>query len=537
MRIVLDAVTIGITAAAAGALWLARSGRPSWPSLATLPLVMTAGLGVALKRRWSDTDVALFLDARSGSEEAITTALGTRADADVAARVERDALRALAAFPRRAAPRILFPRHGVVLLAAAVVALAPRVIPVRPVPAPVRAPTVARVHLEPQALARVEALRELSAKSAEERARLEALAEQARKLDARNAAGIERRAALDGLGRLREGVDRERLAARTSAAGREAAARALAQSAETEKAAEAVRRMDLVALDREMDRLARSLEARSRKIAREALDQAHEAARAKGDDALADALDEQRRLLKRRAERSQALKELSRLLDGALPKDVKRKLSRLDRESADGAEALADALANALEGLTAEERQRLAKSLAEQAFAGQNARALTKEELDRLVKELTSPAGRDALRRQLEALARGEASEAGERERALALAELAVADAAASITGQGGGNGASAGSGAPDRGGGQGAHTGASSEVGASSFAARADGRPTGGIPIGEVPGVSAAVPVARSVRSRAVALEAAAPREVGAVEHSNVPREYRDQVGRYFAP
>jgi hypothetical protein len=58
-----------------------------------------------------------------------------------------------------------------------------------------------------------------------------------------------------------------------------------------------------------------------------------------------------------------------------------------------------------------------------------------------------------------------------------------------------------------------------------------------GGIPIGQIPGVSPALPVAVRPLPRAEALEAARPRELGAVERSNVPREYREQVGRYFAP
>ena len=533
------------------AVTLAALGKPVWGALAAPVLGAVFGAVVAIRRRWSDADVALFLDARLSSDEVITSALGGAGSDDVLERVTESATRALAGAPRRVAtPRILARRHALIVVALTVVALSPRIVPaqtarVAPPPPP------ARVTMKLDELRKVEELAKLVARTDAERARREALAEKAHALAEKTAKGVDQREALNALGKLRDSVHAERADARMTAAGRRAASRALGRHSETASAADALARGDLVAFDAEMDRLARSLEAAARKTALAALDEARETAIAQGDAELAGALAEQQRLLKRRAEDSEALRELSRLLGDSVPKDVQRQLARLGRSPGQSAEALAEALAGALAGLSPEERERLARKLAEAASAMKAENATSTANLEELAKALKSKEARDALQKALKALANGAESGSSASERALAAAELSV-DAAARRVAGGQGDGSASGkastSGAGDdgngssgsqasRGGGEGPHAGSTPAVAASSFTSRAAGAPLGGIPLGAVPGVSPAAPVAVEPETRAAALEAARSREVGAVERSNVPREYREQVGRYFAP
>jgi hypothetical protein len=543
-RFVLHGATAGAAATALAALALAALGRPIFAAFALLGAGIAAAAAVAMRRRWSDSDVALFLDARLGSNEAITTAVGSDGDGDVATHVAAMAVRALSpSSARTVRPRILFPAHALLPLALGVAMLAPRFVPPPAVVAP-RPKASQHVRVQLEELKQIDDLKTLAARTADERARREALAERAKALADRVAKGVDRRDALDALAKLRESVNAERAALRTSAAGREAAARALSQHPETEAAADALRRADVVAFDREMERIARSLEQRSRRAAVAGLSRAREAALAQKDGELAEILDEQRRLLKRREEPSQALRELSRLLGNALPQDRGRALSRLDRQSGTNANSLAEALASAVEGLTKAERERLAEALARQAAGAQSESVLSKNDLERLAKALATPAGIEALRRELKALGDTPASDASLRERALAAIDLAIAGAESRVanagpasTGPGEGRGPSEANGAKDEGGGPGTHGGETPPLAVSSFPARAQGAPLGGIPIGQVPGVSPAQPVAVQPLPRREALEAARPRELGAVERSNVPREYREQVGRYFAP
>jgi hypothetical protein len=549
-RHVLDAAAVGTAAAALGAVGLVALGRPRWTALALTLVGVATGLVVARLRRFSDTDVALFVDARLGSSEVVTSALATTGDASVRMQVESVAVRALGdASARAITPRIFFARHAALPLALLAIAAAPWVVPMRDIPRP-PAHSAPRVALPLDELRRVEALKDLAARTDAERARRAALAERARALAERAEKGMDKRDALDALGKLRDSVEGERAEKRTSDAARRAAARALAKSPDLGTAADALRRADLVAFDAEMDRLARALEADARKTALAALDEAREAAIARGDRALAGALDEQQHLLKKRAADSEALRELSRLLGDALPKDVERKLSRLERNTSESSEAIAEAMANAVEGLTKEQRERLAQALAASAAGMQGDAALSKADLDALAKALKSNEGREALRRALKELADGKESTDSAAERALAAAGMAIGAAESRVAGEaaGGDTGGSREEGAGEttgaeangggtRGGGDGQHAGSTPPVAGSSFAARAAGTPLGGIPIGPAPGLSPATGATLPARPRTSALETARAHEVGAVERSNVPREYREQVGRYFAP
>src|SRR5687768_10342455 len=83
LKEVLTGAALGLTAGAALSvlLWWQRQGelRP-WTALLGLAGALV-GAAYAFRRRWSDADVALYLDARLGSAEAISTAveLGSQA--------------------------------------------------------------------------------------------------------------------------------------------------------------------------------------------------------------------------------------------------------------------------------------------------------------------------------------------------------------------------------------------------------------------------------------------------------------------------
>ncbi len=552
-RRALDGATLGaIAGALAGGLLLALGRRWGIPvGLGSCAGGALAAAAAAMRQRWSDADVALFLDARLTRDESISTALEqSEADGEIARHVTRSAVLALGS--RGAAglkPKILRRVHSVLPVALLVLPLAKVVLPARPhaSAAPAHAGDQIRVSLD--ALKRVEALRGLDPRSVEERARLAALAEAAQALEKSAQAGMDRHEAIAALTKLRDGVDAARATSSRNHGGRDAAARVLAGRAETQAAARALASGDLVALDQEMERLARSAEARSREVARAALDDAARAARERGDDDVAEALDEQRHLLEGRAAKSEALRELARLLDGVLPPDTQRRLARLDRQTAETQEALADALANALEGLTAEERKQIGSALRRRAQGMQRLAAPSREDLEHLAKALSTPEAREQLRQELKALAEGRASDASRRARALGLAQIAIAEAIRSIDGDGS-EGASSrpqGSGATEPaegspgnapGGGRGVHAGETPVLAVSSMPARAAAvSARGGIPIGVAAGLSPAVPGETAHEQRQRLLQIAAPSEIGAVEHASVPKAYREQVGRYFAP
>ena len=139
----------------------------------------TAGAAlIAFRRRWTDSDVALYLDARLGSSEAISTAVELRGQAERAdlARevVVRDAAKALAdRDPKRLRPRVLEPLHGLGPVAGAAVAWL-SLIPLPPTPpAPPPPPGAEMVQIANlQGLDKIEALANLDPRDAAQKERL-----------------------------------------------------------------------------------------------------------------------------------------------------------------------------------------------------------------------------------------------------------------------------------------------------------------------------------------------------------------------------
>jgi hypothetical protein len=556
---VLDGISAGAAAGAVAAVGLWATGR-SGGALAAAAFAAAgalAGLWMQRRHRWSDQDVALFLDARLTRTESISTALErSAATDDVSRRVVEDATRTLDASPVESArPRILRRRHAA--LPVAVVALGvlpllpPRVASPGPATAAKRpADTVTR---SLDGLRRVEALRDVETLGADERRRLEGLATAARELDARGREGVERKEALDALAKIRDGVNAEqgRLAEAKNRAGLDAAARALASHPETRDAARALGNADLRALDREMAKLADSAEKAARKAAIADLEEASHAARQRAAEDVAQALDEQQHLLQHRAATSDALRELARLLEGTLPPEARRALEHLERSADAKGDAFAQALAEALEGLTPEERARLVKSFQRKAEEMQADGSPSRGEMERLLHALSTKEGREELRTLLKKLATTEPSTAHRRDDALAMAQVGLDDAQRALTSEPSEMGplgtkqdpnapsiGNQASGASSPSGPTGTHAPPAAAPAASAFAARAPGHGTsGGVYAGKAEGFAPPVGSPAPSGSPAAELSIAAPREIGAVERSNVPKQYQDQVRRYFTP
>ncbi len=209
LRRVLTGAAIGLLlgAGAAAALWRTRHGGQRLAGAAGGFLGAAVGMTVARRKRWSDGDVALYLDARLAANEAIATALELDGDRDTpgGAVVVSHATAALAnATPQAVGARLLRPSH--VALPAAVVAIG--WISVAPFPAlppgPAAAPgteTVALTHLE--GLEKVLALAGVRARDEAQRERMNKLANDARRLREELRAGMAKRDAQSEIARLK----------------------------------------------------------------------------------------------------------------------------------------------------------------------------------------------------------------------------------------------------------------------------------------------------------------------------------------------
>jgi hypothetical protein len=576
------AVGLLLGALAALGAWKMRQGalRP-WMAAAGLAGI-AAGAIVASRRRWSDPEVALYLDGRLGANEAITTAveLRNRAEQDEEARavVVRQAAEALdRGDPKRVRPAVLAWDHLLIPLSVAMLVAVARMPLPRPAVVPA-APGADKVQL-----ARVEGLEKIAALGAigspdeAQRKRLEKLAEQARKLREKLNEGMERREAQSEIARLRDDIVAERMSLGDGErrAGLEAAHGQLAKEALTKDAAKALGDRDLTRFDEEMQKLANQREQGDREKAKKALEDAAEAARKAGAPDVARALEEQRKLFEERSKRSQALKDLGEAFGKDLPPDVKQDLEDLAREGLDKDSAkLAEKMAGALEKLTPEERKKLGEKLRQNAEKG-NVAPMDKERMRELAKKLGTPEGQKELLEQLRKMANEPPkSEEAQRGKALGEAEKGAGEAEQQLGGgaaplpipmagndpgqpgggkcKGGGDakggaGKSGGGDAKDGKGGPGSHhdTGRGSHAGASTpeidakgLHARAGGKINPGAPMpGVVAGRSAGRPgETANIRGQG-ALGEVAPGEVSGVERSDVPEEYREQVGKYFSP
>jgi hypothetical protein len=562
-KLLLAGLAAGATAGAllTALAWWQRQGTLRPLAFAVgLALGLLVGVVLALRRRWSDEDVALYLDAKLGTAEAIATALeGARSDAHDTAR-ER-ALLALSGAKQRVAPRVLTRLHGFFPVGSAAAVLL-MVIPLPPLPRePLDPPGVERIEKDDvPGLDRIEALAALGGADPAQGERLRKLAEEAKKLRAELARGLEKREALARIARLRDEVaaERMRFGDRANRSGLEAAVSELERQRITTKAARALGVGDITEFDAEMQRLAALAEKQDRDVAKRTLEEAEKAAREKGAEGLAGALERERRKFSEAEAEMNALRELAKRLEGSLDDSGKEALGEANRSgSAEAQQKLAEALERALGELSEEERQKLAESLRQElGRGGGSMEPMTREELEELARRLAEKDGADRLREQLRELARRDPSDDARRQRGLDEAERGGADAERSLgavpvplggseTPGGGGNprqelpeqDGAPGSGSGDDPG-SGDHQGKTEPLDVNELRSKANVKALPGTPMhaatmGRAPGRAGET----ANQLGAGVLGTVGPSEIGAVEGSEIPEEYREQVGRYFEP
>jgi hypothetical protein len=562
LRRVLTGATGGLVVGslAAGALWWLRHGELR-PYAAALGLVgAAAGALVAARKRWSDEEVALYLDHQLGSHERIVTALGVSGSSSEAAQhLRASAARALASSSEQLKPpRVLDAPQLALPLAAAAIAwatLAP-LPPAPPVATPPGAERVQRAKL--QGLERIEALANERGRNPEDERRLRELAAEAKKLRGQLSEGMEKREALARMAKLRDAIAelRSELGSGQQRAGLEAAIGALAEHPELRKAARALGDGDLTAFDREMQRLANQAEQSARDSAKQALQEAERAARERGAPALADALKEQREAFAKRAAEADALRELAKSLQGQLDPEALEDLKEFGQSGdPEAARRLADAMGKALSKLSEAERKRLSERLKQQLEQSPNGALspMTREQIDDMARRLASPEGQRELEEQLRQLAEPEQSAEARRDGALGEAERGLDEAERGLgamplptpgnqgqqpsAGNSPGD-AQNGQGGPGSDTGHGDHAGKTDAVEAPALRSKANVARSGVGPMHAATlGRAPARPGDTANQRGTGSLGSVAPGEIGAVEQSEVPEEYREHVGRYFEP
>ncbi|WP_437956490.1 hypothetical protein WME76_34540 [Sorangium sp. So ce119] len=593
LELILTGAAAGMVLGAAGAAaaWQARHGalRP-WMAAGGL-LGAAAGAAAARRRRWSDPNVALFLDGKLGSSESISTAVELTAaertqvgapQGSASAPHEVVLAHAAAALEGATAQQVRAPLwrpwHAGAPLAAAVIGYLSW-LPLPPAPAAAAPPPGAeQVRLaEIAGLERVIQLAEIDARDTAQRERLKKLAEDANALRQKLRSGVERREAQADIGRLRDAITAERLSLGEGEQrqGMESALGKLGEDPELRRAAKALGDRDLVAFDEEMERLANRLEKDDRARARKTLEEAAEAAKRAGAPGVAKALEEQRKLLDQRGEQADKLRELAEALGESLDDEGREALGDLGRTGSDrDARRLADSLEKALEKLSPEERKQLADRLKQQIArspGGAPGEPTSEEQMRQLARQLATPEGQRLLEEHLRRMAQegGPRSEESERQRALDDAQRGADEAEGQLGGTplpmpvaGGSSPSGRGSGGPGQGGqqqgspsggsgnqgpaqpghseggGPGSHDGQTGAIAGGELRSRASarlnpGRPMPGIVMGRTAGRAGDT---ANVQGEG-ALGVVGPQEIGGVERSDVPEEYREQVGRYFQP
>ncbi len=310
---------------------------------------------------------------------------------------------------------------------------------------------------------------------------------------------------------------------------------------------------DMAALDDEMQRLAKDLEASSREKAKKDIDAAIEAAKAEGADDVAKALEEQKKRFEKAEKKTERLEEIERALGDRVPGEDGPKPHEKDSPlDAEQKEKLREALEKALSQMSEADRKKLAEELAKQSKEAKDAQGkpLSEQEkkaLEELAKQLSTEEGAKKLAEELANMKRGEEqSSEAKRQAELESAQSSLDKAKSEV----GGNqspsaqGSASSSAGPNGAGGEGGPktkkrpVPPSRPIAGSSFRAHASATLGSGAPLPEsTVGRAPSAPGETANRKGQGALGKVGPDEIGAVSHSDVPEEYREQVGRYFQP
>ena len=566
------AVGLLLGAGATAAAWKTRNG-PQRPGGAVGGVLGAAvGFAVARRRRWSDPHVALYLDAKLGAHETIATAVeleGQGGDDDSARAVvisQASAALGQATSKQVRAPMLRVWHAAVPLAAAAIGYLSWIPLPAAPVTAKAP-PGVDKVQLAQVAgLEKVIKLSELDARDEAQKERLRKLAEEAKRIREKLRTGAEKREAQADIAKLRDAITSERLSLGDGEqrAGMEAALGKMAANPDLKEAEKALGDRDLVKFDDEMEKLANKLEAKDREQAKKTLEEAAEAAKKAGSPDVAKELAQQKKLMDERAKKGEKLRELAKELGSGLGEEGKDALKDFDKKG-DGKsqQKLADKLDDALKKMTPEQRKQLAENLKKKMASAPEqegtGKGPSKKELKDLADQLDSPEGQKQLEDELKKMA--EAPEAGsdeaERQKALDGAQEGAGEADGDVSGTpmpmpvadgkdgkgGSGKDSKDGKSGPgdeghSDGGGPGDHKGQTGVIEGGDLRAHANAKINKGKPM---PGMVMGRSTGRAGDTANIAGEGgignAGPGEIGGIERSDVPEEYREQVGRYFQP
>lgn len=552
----------GVSAAAAA--WYTGQGelRPWAGAIGVVGAL--AGLALARRQRWDDLAVALFMDGRLGTREAISTACELKDDDQASgpafAVVVSQANDALGKATRKKVRAPMWrPVHALAPLCAGAIAYVSWIpLPPQPEPPP-PAPGSEIVQLaDVQGLEEIIELADMDARDEDQKQRLEKIASDAQKLKQRLAEGMEKREAQAEIARLKDEIVAERLSIGDGErrAGLEAAIGELESNPDLSKAAKALGDRDLTAFDEEMRRLAQKLEDESREEAAEALKRAEEAAKKAGADDVAKELAQQQKLLEERMRQSEKLRELSEGLGEGLSQEGGEALEDLGQSGDPKAQRkLVEELEKALGDLSEEERKQLAENLKKRAQEledqGGEMGQQSAEDLRDMAERLESEQGRRELAEQLKQMAqKPKQSDESKRQQGLDDAERGAGQCQSQlgIPGQSSGGSNKPGGKSPGNegdkkngnggpgSGGEGDHEGETQPVPGSELRSHAKtplnaGAPMPGMVTGRAPGQAGGTANTRG----SGALGVVGPDEVGALERGEVPEEYREQVGRYF--
>ncbi|MFZ5889741.1 MAG: hypothetical protein ACOY0T_01620 [Myxococcota bacterium] len=565
LRAALAGGTLGSVGALAVsyALWFFHVG--PWRGFALLGCVAGAlvGIVVGMRRRWAASHVALFLDARLGEAELVSSALERAEQTDeVAVSLQRRAQERLRQLPAARLELRSWSRWHAVALPALAVAVWLALLPTRVAVAANTPGSKLVKRSDVPGLERIEALSNAPNLSSADAERLKRLAEEARRLRADLARGLTQREAQARIAALRESVgrERERFGDRNERPGLEAAISALEADPAGKRLAKALGDGDLVQFDEEMQRLANQAESASREAVRRAIEEAARAAREKNARKLAEFLDRKRKDFREREANARVLREFAKSLEGKLPPEAQSDAKQFDETGdPEAARRLAEALGKALKGLSEEERERLAEALKSKLGSSEEGLSqMSPDEMQRLLDSLKSRDAQKKLEDALRDLAK-QGSDA-ERERALDDAERGGAEAERSLGGSPmplpmpgrsgpseGAPGQKSGSGNEKNGSGNGngngpsgpgKHDGSTDKVPGNELRSRANARWLPGAPLaarslGRAPGRAGETANQVGVGN----LSSRASSEVSAIEGADIPEEYREHVGRYFEP
>ena len=532
------------------------------------------GLVSAHRRRLTLHELSLYLDAKLETQEALSTAFSVSSEPDEVSTfiVDKAATLLTESDLQVARPKVWSKLQASVPLGLGM-AVAVCLVPLAPLPQPAPPPPGSEVMTEtvvPELERVIEVLDQVVPRDAEQEQRLQTLSEKAKQLKAKLKNGAAKREVQAELAELSQGVLAEKLSF-GEGEERRGLERALGELDDPSLAAakQAIKDRDLTELDDETSRLANQLEKESREKARKALEDAAKAAREEGSETVAKELDRQAKKLKDEGTKADALKNAAEGLREQLSEQGKANLDALKNEGDPEAKRqLAKEVQEVLSKMSEAEREALAEKLRtaakEAATKGPNkaeepgsseqqpgpkpdtSPQPDAESLEQLAKQLQSGEGKKQLEEALKELANSPPNGAGEakNQELLEQAQQALKEAHGKTSGEGKGQQAEAG---PQEGVG---NTGAggsptkkrrkapSPVSSGKSLKARANAPVRDGATLPTIKtGRAGSRPGEVANRVGSGALGRVSAEEVSGVSRSDVPEEYREQVGRYFEP